>query len=107
MKNPDLDSVLKERREAFSTTTPTPRIGIAQEKLNEVAVRGRATEILESTSADLKKIAEKRKQTLNSTFSLPAAVLFTGMTILGAIILSLVGSWLLDVGLSIDLGSSD
>ncbi|MDN5606178.1 MAG: hypothetical protein L0G59_12300, partial [Kocuria sp.] len=65
MKNePDLDAVVEQRRQAFSATPPAPRIGIpmsATSADDDAERRALVAETLDSTTGDLKKIAEMRR----------------------------------------------
>lgn len=102
---PDLEVVAGARRDAFSPTIPAPRIGIADPGLDDAEHQALVSETLEATTLDLKKIAEQRKQTFSGTYPTAAAILYTILTVIVATLTVLVGIWLFNVGVNMDLGN--
>lgn len=102
---PDLETVAGARRDAFSPTLPSPRIGIPDTDLDDAARQKLVSETLESTTLDLKKVAEQRKQAFSLTYPADAAILYTILAVIVATLTVLVGIWLFNVGVNMDLGS--
>ncbi|MGO1948035.1 MAG: hypothetical protein ACTH1D_00270 [Mycobacteriaceae bacterium] len=102
---PDLESVLTARRDAFATPT-VPRIGV-DTTTDRAGRAARVQRVLDSTTGDLHAIAESRQEKDANTFSVGEAVVYTLLTIAAAAILPLVGVWLVDVGMGIDLSGSE
>ncbi|MGP9723934.1 hypothetical protein ACT3SZ_07975 [Corynebacterium sp. AOP40-9SA-29] len=108
MKNElDLDAVVEQRRQAFSATPPAPRIGIpmAADSDDDVERRALVTQTLESTTDDLKKIGEALRVTHSHTYTWEKALGFSVLSIAGAILAVLLGIWLFNLGVNMDIGS--
>jgi sugar (pentulose or hexulose) kinase len=106
-ETPDLNVVIEARREAWSPAPAVPRIGIPAPVTDDSDLRAVGDGILESTADDLRTIATARKEALSRTFTLGTAVLMTGLVAVAAVLAVIVGLWLQDLGMSMDLGGGE
>ena len=101
---PELEIVARTRHDAFTPAVPTPRIGVPAPTPDATAHRKLVSEVLESTTRDLQKIAEQRRAAFSHTYSVEAASLYSVLTVVGAVLTVLLGIWLFNVGVDMEIG---
>lgn len=105
---PDLDSVLEARQKAFSPEPTQPRIGIpTAADTDELDRRDAALETLQSTTDDLKAVAEAREKRLSHTYGAGTAAVLTVAAIVVAVLVAFLGMVLYNIGVNWDLSGGD
>jgi len=106
---PELKDVLGTRAALLSPApTPLPRIGIPgttpETPADGLRRDAELRENLHGTTQDLRLIADARARAVTKVSTPMAATVLTILTLIGALLLAALGTWIFDIGVAWEVG---